>query len=221
MIKIAPSILSADFAHLGDQVLAAEQAGASMLHIDVMDGRFVPNLTMGPLVVEALRKVTSLPLDVHLMVEEPSRHLASFASAGASIITVHAEACPHLHRDIESIRATGVGAGVALNPGTPIDNLTEVLSIIDLLLVMAVDPGYGGQAFIMSMVPKIEHASRLLRSTGGKTELSVDGGIKATTAPLAASAGATILVAGSAVFGHPQGISAGIKALQDSLGALN
>jgi ribulose-phosphate 3-epimerase len=215
MIKIAASILAADFTRLGEQVREVEEAGIDLIHIDAMDGRFVPNLTMGPLIVEAIRRVSSLPLDVHLMVEEPIKHIAAFASAGASILTVHAEACPHLHRDLESIHKLGVKAGVSINPGTPVEAITEVLPVVDLVLIMTVDPGFGGQPFLSMVMPKLARIRRLLDTANFR--LSVDGGINSSTAPVAASAGATILVAGSAIFTNPKGIPAAIRELRESV----
>lgn len=202
-LKIAPSILSADFAALGKDVRAAVAAGADWLHIDVMDGRFVPNLTIGPLVVEALRKVTSCTLDVHLMIAEPDRYLADFAQAGADIITVHAEACTHLHRTVQQIRNLGKRAGVALNPHTSEDVLRYVLDDLDLVLVMSVNPGFGGQAFIPAVLPKIARVRAILDERQLTAELEVDGGVNAKTAPRVIEAGADVLVAGSAVFNAP------------------
>jgi len=216
LVKLSPSILSADFTRLGEQVREAERAGADYIHIDVMDGHFVPNITMGPLVVEAVRRATALPLDVHLMVEDPSRHLSAFASAGSSILTVHAEACPHLHRDLETIRRLGVKAGVALNPGTPAEQINEVLDLLDLILVMMVDPGFGGQPFQASVLPKLRRVQQITVGRAPAPELSVDGGINAETAPRAVAAGATVLVAGSAVFHHPQGIARAIADLRQA-----
>jgi ribulose-phosphate 3-epimerase len=217
LVKIAASILSADFARLGAQVQEAEAAGADLLHVDVMDGHFVPPLTMGPLIVEALRRVTQLPLDVHLMVENPAKHIPSFASAGATILTIHAEACPHLHRDLESIKKLGVKAGVSVNPGTPAETISEVLSIVDLVLVMSVDPGFGGQPFLPIVLPKLKRVKGMIGAA--HIDLSVDGGINAKTAKSAASNGATVLVAGSAVFGNPKGIKAALEELRNCVSA--
>jgi len=202
VIKIAPSILSADFAALADDIGRVEGAGgADLLHVDVMDGRFVPNLTIGPVVVGALRKRTRLPLDVHLMIIEPERYVPDFISAGADIVTVHAEACPHLQRNLAQIRELGAKAGVALNPSTPPEVLEYILDDLDLILVMSVNPGFGGQAFIPSALPKI----RRLRSMVGArhVEISVDGGVKVEHVKTLAEHGADILVAGSAIFGAP------------------
>ncbi len=200
-VLIAPSILSADFARLGSEVEALERASADWVHVDVMDGRFVPNLTIGPLVVKALRRVTKLPLDVHLMIVEPERYVEAFAEAGADIITVHAEACPHLHRTVQQIRALGKRAGVSLNPHTPEEVLSYVISEIDLVLVMSVNPGFGGQDFIPSVLPKIARIREMIRQSGKPTHLEVDGGVKPGTARQVIEAGADVLVAGSAVFG--------------------
>ena len=201
MKKIAPSILSADFSRLGDEVRAVEAAGADYIHIDVMDGRFVPNITIGPLVVDAVRKVTSLPLDVHLMIEEPERYVEDFARAGADIIVVHAEACRHLHRVVQQIKATGKRAGVSLNPATPLNVLDYVLEELDLVLLMTVNPGFGGQSFIEACIPKIQTLRGMLDSRGCEAELEIDGGAKPSNVARIAHAGADVLVAGSAVFG--------------------
>ena len=200
MKKIAPSILSADFSRLGDEVRAVEAAGADYIHIDVMDGRFVPNITIGPLVVDAVRKVTSLPLDVHLMIEEPERYVDDFAKAGADIIVVHAEACRHLHRVVQQIKATGKRAGVSLNPATPLNVLEYVLEELDLVLLMTVNPGFGGQSFIEACIPKIQALRGMLDSRGCEAELEIDGGVKPSNIARIAHAGADVLVAGSAVF---------------------
>jgi len=211
-VKVAPSLLAADFAHLGRAARAAEEAGADLLHIDVMDGCFVPPITVGQQVVAAIRPLVRIPLDVHLMVVNPERHLASFREAGADIITVHAETCPHLHRVLGAIRELGARAGVAFNPATPIDVLTYVGDLVDVVLVMTVNPGYGGQALIPAALNKVEAVSRL-RERGLRAEIEVDGGINPETAPLARRAGATILVAGTAVFGAPD-YAAAIRALR-------
>jgi len=201
-VLIAPSILSADFARLGEEVTAIDRAGADWVHVDVMDGRFVPNLTIGPLVVKALRGVTKLPLDVHLMIVEPERYVEAFAEAGADIITVHAEACQHLHRSIQQIRALGKRAGVSLNPHTPEEVLRYVVDQLDLVLVMSVNPGFGGQDFIPQVLPKIERLRAMIQASGKAVHLEVDGGLKPGTARQVIQAGADVLVAGSAVFGH-------------------
>ena len=216
MIKIAPSILSADFARLGEQVREAEAAGADYIHVDVMDGHYVPNITMGPLVVEALRRVTALPLDVHLMITEPDRYIAAFAEAGADIITVHCEAATHLHRTVQAIKKLGKRAGVSLNPATPVWMLEEILDYVDLVLVMTVNPGFGGQEFIPSTVRKLEKLRGILRQRGLSPEVEVDGGINARTAPLVVRAGANVLVAGAAVFEAPEGIGEAIRRIRQA-----
>jgi len=203
MKKIAPSILSADFSRLGEEIRAVEAAGADYIHVDVMDGRFVPNITIGPLVVEAARKVTRLPLDVHLMIAEPDRYVPAFAEAGADIIVVHAEASLHLHRTVQLIKSYGKRAGVALNPATPLNVLDYVLQDLDLVLLMTVNPGFGGQSFIEACLPKIHALRGMLDKRGLETELEVDGGVKTDNIELISHAGADVFVAGSAVFGVP------------------
>jgi ribulose-phosphate 3-epimerase len=200
-MKIAPSILSADFAALGDDVARVEAGGADQLHVDVMDGRFVPNITIGPVVVEAIRKRTRLPLDVHLMIVEPERYVGDFVAAGADIVTVHAEASPHLQRALTQIREAGARAGVALNPSTPAAAIECVLDDRDVVLVMSVNPGFGGQKFIPSAYPKIRQIRTMLSARG--VEVSVDGGVKVEHARPLAEHGASVLVAGSAIFGAP------------------
>ncbi len=199
-VKIAPSILSADFSRLGEQVAEASEGGADYIHVDVMDGHFVPNITIGPLVVKAIRRWTALPLDVHLMITEPERFIAQFADAGSDIITVQAEACVHLHRVVQQIKDAGARAGVAINPATPVSAVEEVLPDLDQVLVMTVNPGFGGQAFIESMVDKIRRMRALLDERGFAADLQVDGGISVATAGTVVEAGARVLVAGSAVF---------------------
>jgi ribulose-phosphate 3-epimerase len=216
-IKLAPSILSADFGRLGEQVVEATQAGADYIHVDVMDGHFVPNLTVGPLVVAAIRPHTPLPLDVHLMIEAPEKYIQRFAQAGANIITVHVEVCPHLHRVVESIKELGVKAGVSLNPSTPLTTVDEVLSTLDLVLLMSVNPGFGGQQFIESTVGKIARLRRRLDELGLAAELEVDGGINAEIAPRVAKAGARVLVAGAAVFNKKESVSQALGRIRESL----
>ena len=200
MVKIAPSILSADFMRLGDEIRAAEAAGADMLHLDIMDGHFVPNITIGPGVVEAVRKVTSLPLDVHLMIEEPDKFIGDFVKAGADYITVHAEASVHMHRTVQWIKESGVKAGVSLNPATPIWSLDHILPDIDMVLLMSVNPGFGGQEFITCVLDKIKTLRNLINERGLNVPIEVDGGVKPDNAKEIASAGADILVMGSAFF---------------------
>lgn len=199
-VRIAPSILSSDFARLAEEVARVEAAGADLLHVDVMDGHFVPNLTIGPPIVEALRKVTQLPLDVHLMMTNPDCFIQEFAEAGANYLTVHVEACPHLHRTVQSIKERGVKAGVTLNPATSLSTVEEILGDADLLLIMSVNPGFGGQQFIPSVLQKIERARQLIDRTGSHAVLEVDGGVKVDNAARIIQAGAEILVAGSAIF---------------------
>ena len=200
-LQIAPSILSADFARLADEIQAVEAAGADLIHIDVMDGRFVPNLTIGPVVVEAARKVTRLPLDVHLMIVEPERLIPDFIEAGSHSITVHVETCPHLHRTVQMIKERGIQVGVTLNPSTPLSQIEPILSDVDLLLIMSVNPGFGGQRFIPQVLEKIRQARSLIDAQGCPVELEVDGGVKVENMKELAEAGATIFVAGSAIFG--------------------
>jgi ribulose-phosphate 3-epimerase len=200
MIKISPSILSADFARLGEEVKAAEKAGAHMLHVDVMDGHFVPNITIGSPVVASLRKVTGLPLDVHLMITDPDRYIQDFAKAGADILTVHCEACVHLHRTVQLIKESGVKAGVSLNPATPVGNLEDILHAVDLVLLMSVNPGFGGQEFIPRTLGKIARLREMISKSGASALIEVDGGVKPENARQVADAGADILVMGSAFF---------------------
>lgn len=200
-IRVAPSILSADFGRLAEEVHAIEAAGADVVHVDVMDGRFVPNITIGPLVVEAVRRVTSLPIDVHLMIVEPERYVEAFAKAGASIISVHAEVSPHLHRTLQAIRATGARPAVALNPSTDLSAVEWVLDDCEMVLVMTVNPGFGGQRYIEACTEKIRRLRAMADARGQPLEIEVDGGVKADTAGVVAAAGANVLVAGTAVFG--------------------
>lgn len=199
--KIAPSILSADFSRLGEEIKAVEKAGADYIHVDVMDGHFVPNITIGPQVVAAIRKVTKLPLDVHLMIENPDRYIPDFAKAGSDIITIHAEACFHLHRTVGFIKEQGIRAGVSLNPSTLLSVLDHILEDIDVILLMTVNPGFGGQKFIKAMLPKIREMRRIIDTKGVKVELEVDGGVTLDNISEVSSAGADAFVAGSAVFG--------------------
>lgn len=201
MIKIAPSILSADFAILGAEIRAIDAGGADYVHVDVMDGHFVPNITIGPLIVDAIRPVTELPFDVHLMIENPDRYIPDFAKAGADIIVVHAEATTHLHRSVQLIKSLGKRAGVSLNPATPLSALEMVLPDVDLALLMTVNPGFGGQSFIENCLPKISELRRMIDALGLPIELEVDGGVKIDNIEKIAAAGADVFVAGSAVFG--------------------
>ena len=216
-IKLAPSVLAADYARLGEQAQEAAAAGADYIHVDVMDGHFVPNITVGPPVVEALRRATDLPLDVHLMIEEPERHIEAFAQAGASILTVHPEAGPHVHRLVQMIKGLGVKAGVSLNPASPLALIEEVLADVDLVLLMTVNPGWGGQPFLHSVLPKIRRLRRMLDEQGLAAELEVDGGITAETAPLVVEAGARVLVAGTAVFRQTEGVAAAMARIEESV----
>jgi len=216
-IKLAPSILSADFGRLGEQVVEATRAGADYIHVDVMDGHFVPNITVGPLMVAAIRPHTHLPLDVHLMIESPEKYIQQFAQAGANIITVHVEVCPHLHRVVESIQELGVKAGVSLNPSTPLTAVDEVLSALDLVLLMSVNPGFGGQQFIEGTVGKIARLRGRLDELELAAELEVDGGINAEIAPRVAKAGARVLVAGAAVFNKKESVSQALGRIRENL----
>jgi ribulose-phosphate 3-epimerase len=218
-VSLAPSILSADFTRLGEELGAVERSGlADRLHVDVMDGQFVPPISFGPMICAAARRATTLALDVHLMVAQPGRFYDELAQAGATGLTVHVEACPHLHRDLGAIKALGMRAGVALNPGTPIAALEEALELADLVLVMSVNPGWGGQPFIPRSVDRIATVREMIRALGREVEIEVDGGVNAKTAPEVARAGANVLVAGSAAFGHPLGVGAGLAAIRDALG---
>ncbi|MCX7680654.1 MAG: ribulose-phosphate 3-epimerase [Anaerolineae bacterium] len=215
-IKIAPSILAADFSRLADEISKVETAGADYIHVDVMDGHFVPNITVGPPVLRSLRGVTHLPLDVHLMISDPLRYVDAFAEAGASILTVHIEAIPHIHRVLEHIRALGVRAGVSLCPATPAGALSEILEDVDLVLVMTVDPGFGGQKLIEHTLRKVRRVRNMLDKAGSAAELEVDGGVDEETAEWVTAAGATVLVAGTAIFQAPHGVAAAISTLRQA-----
>lgn len=215
MVKIAPSILSADFSKLGEEIKDVERGGADYIHVDVMDGHFVPNITIGPLIVDAIRPVTKLPLDVHLMIEDPDSYIEAFANAGADYITVHAEACRHLHRTVHFIKSFGVKAGVVLNPATPVNMIEHVIEDIDMVLLMSVNPGFGGQKFIPSVVPKIAAVKKMADAKGLNIEIEVDGGVNEETAQLCIEAGANVLVAGSAIY-NQKDRAAAIAALKGS-----
>jgi ribulose-phosphate 3-epimerase len=217
-IKIAPSILSADFTRLGEHIREAEQAGADLIHVDVMDGRFVPNLTMGPLVIEAARRSTTLPLDVHLMMVEPDHMLKAFAEAGSDVISVHVEACLHLNRTLQEIRRLGCRAGVALSPHTPAGALSEVMHLVDVILILSVNPGFGGQAFLPEVLPKTRQLRQMIAATGREIDLEIDGGVNTQTAATCVEAGVNVLIAGSAVFNSAFSVQAGIDALRAAVG---
>jgi ribulose-phosphate 3-epimerase len=218
-VKIAPSILSADFARLGEQVREAEEGGADWIHVDVMDGHFVPNITIGPLIAEAVRRSTSLPIDAHLMIEAPERYLRSFADAGVDVITVHVETCPHLHRTLQQIREMGLRAGVALNPATPVDAIAEAIPYLDMVLVMSVNPGFGGQSFIPTSIAKVRRVRELVTTRAeGAVEIQVDGGITGSTIRQGVEAGATVLVAGSAVYSGDRPVADNIAILRRAAG---
>lgn len=217
MIKIAPSILSADFGNLSGAVKEAEEGGADLIHIDVMDGHFVPNITIGPCVIESIRKTTKLPFDVHLMISEPEKYILDFVKAGSDIITVSAESSNHLHRAIQGIKEQGIKAGVALNPSTSINTIENILEDINMIVIMTVNPGFGGQKFIESMVPKIKSTRELIEKRGIDVDLEVDGGITPKNAKLAVDAGASILVAGSAVFKGEGTVKENIAKLKGAL----
>ncbi len=213
-IKISPSILSADFARLADQVCEAEEAGVDYIHVDVMDGHFVPNITIGPLVVKALRPITKLPLDVHLMIENPDFYLEDFRKAGADIITVHQEATPHLHRTIQQIHDLGIKAGVSINPSTSVRTLDEIICDVDLILVMSVNPGFGGQSYIHSCTNKIRKVREMLDDRGVSADLEVDGGVNVDTVNEVINAGANAFVAGSAIFNDKNSVAENVSALR-------
>jgi ribulose-phosphate 3-epimerase len=216
MIKIAPSILSADFAKLGEEITDVEKGGADYIHVDVMDGHFVPNITIGPLIVEAIRPVTKLPLDVHLMIEQPDLYIKEFVRAGADIITVHVEACKHLHRTIQFIKSEGVKAGVVLNPHTPIELILHILEDIDMVLFMTVNPGFGGQSFIPQVLPKIKALADIIKEKNLSVDIEVDGGINEETAKQCVAAGANVLVAGSFIY-NKQDRHEAIKSLKQAV----
>ena len=216
-IKISPSILSADFTRLADQVREAEEAGVDYIHVDVMDGHFVPNITIGPLVVKALRPITKLPLDVHLMIENPEFYLKDFSKAGADIITVHQEATPHLHRTIQQIHDLGIKAGVSINPSTSVRTLDEIICDVDLILVMSVNPGFGGQSYIHSCTNKIRKVREMLDERGFSADLEVDGGVNVDTVKEVVSAGANAFVAGSAIFNDKSSVAENVLALRENI----
>ena len=216
-IKISPSILSADFTRLADQVREAEEAGVDYIHVDVMDGHFVPNITIGPLVVKALRPITKLPLDVHLMIENPEFYIEDFSKAGADIITVHQEATPHLHRTIQQIHDLGIKAGVSINPSTSVRTLDEIISDVDLILVMSVNPGFGGQSYIHSCTNKIRKVREMLDDRGVSADLEVDGGVNVDTVNEVISAGANAFVAGSAIFNDKNSVAENVSALREKI----
>ena len=217
MIGLVPSILSADFTHLGEQVQAVEAAGAQRIQIDVMDGHFVPNITMGPMVVEAVRRCTSLPLEAHLMITNPERYIEDFAKAGADVIIVHQEVCPHLHRVIKQIKNSGKQAGVALNPSTPVFLLADILNFLDLVLIMTINPGFGGQDFIPETLPKISRVRQMLTERNLQCDVEVDGGIHEKTVPLVVQAGANLLVAGSAVYNKRESVEQAMTKLRKAI----
>ena len=216
-IKISPSILSADFTRLADQVREAEEAGVDYIHVDVMDGHFVPNITIGPLVVKALRPITKLPLDVHLMIENPEFYIEDFSKAGADIITVHQEATPHLHRTIQQIHDLGIKAGVSINPSTSVRTLDEIICDVDLILVMSVNPGFGGQSYIHSCTNKIRKVREMLDERGVSADLEVDGGVNVDTVNEVISAGANAFVAGSAIFNDKNSVAENVSALREKI----
>ena len=216
MIGLVPSILSADFTRLGEQVHEAEAGGAQRIQIDVMDGHFVPNITMGPMIVEATRRSTSLPLEAHLMITNPQDYIEAFAKAGADVIIVHQEVCPHLHRVIQQVKAAGKQVGVALNPSTPIWVLQDMLSLLDLVLIMTVNPGFGGQDFISEMLPKISNLRQMVTQRGFRCDIEVDGGIHEETVPRVVKAGANLLVAGSAVYNQKESVAMALSRLRNA-----
>lgn len=218
-VQIAPSILSADFAELGRDIAAVERGGADLIHIDVMDGHFVPNITIGPPVVRAIKRIATRPLDVHLMIEEPDRYVDDFVNAGANMLSVHVEAVPHLHRTIALIKSRGIKAGAVLNPSTPVSALEEIAADLDFVLVMSVNPGFGGQAFIPHSLDKVRRVREMLSRAGSSAPIEIDGGIDATNAAEVVAAGASILVAGNAIFGTPDA-EAATRALRAAIGSV-
>ena len=217
MVKIAPSILSADFSRLGEEVAAAEKAGADLIHVDVMDGHFVPNITIGPLVVKAVKKAVSIPLDVHLMIEDPDKYVKDFADSGPDIITVHEEASVHLHRSIQNIKECGVKAAVSLNPATPVSHIELILPYVDMVLIMSVNPGFGGQSFIPEMLPKIKQLKDIINKNKYQIEIEVDGGVKVDNVAEVAGAGADIVVMGSAFY-NSDNYAETVKAVREKCG---
>ena len=217
MVKIAPSILSADFSRLGEEVAAAEKAGADLIHVDVMDGHFVPNITIGPLVVKAVKKAVSIPLDVHLMIEDPDKYVKDFADSGADLITVHEEASVHLHRSIQNIKECGVKAAVSLNPATPVSHIELILPYVDMVLIMSVNPGFGGQSFIPEMLPKIKQLKDIINKNKYQIEIEVDGGVKVDNVAEVAGAGADIVVMGSAFY-NSDNYAETVKAVREKCG---
>jgi ribulose-phosphate 3-epimerase len=218
-VRIAASLLAADFSQLGRDIKALNDGGCDEIHFDVMDGAFVPNITFGAPVLEWIRPLTGLPIDIHMMVQEPVRFIDDFAKAGADYFTVHAEACTHLHATVQSIKAAGMKAGVALNPGTPISVLEEILPDVDRVLVMTVNPGYGGQQFITGQLTKIAALSEQLPWRADGTDLAIDGGVKVDTAPACVQAGASLLISGTGIFNHPDGVTSGLAALREAIGS--
>lgn len=216
-IKLSPSILSCDFRNLEDQLLSIQRFGADMIHVDVMDGRFVPNITMGPFIVDHCKKISSLPLDVHLMIQSPENHIEAFAKAGADWITVHVEGNPNVYRTLQEIKAMGIHPGIALNPGTPASSIVNLLELADIVLVMTVNPGFSGQKHIASMQTKVKEISEMIYASGRDIEIQVDGGITSETLPAMYLAGARVFVAATAIFKHPQGIESGISLLRSSI----
>lgn len=216
-IKLSPSILSCDFRNLEDQLLSIQRFGADMIHVDVMDGRFVPNITMGPFIVDHCKKISSLPLDVHLMIQSPENHIEAFAKAGADWITVHVEGNPNVYRTLQEIKAMGIHPGIALNPGTPASSIVNLLELADIVLVMTVNPGFSGQKHIASMQTKVKEISEMINASGRDIEIQVDGGITSETLPAMYLAGARVFVAATAIFKHPQGIESGISLLRSSI----